>query len=239
MKKGKDFIIFALDVGSEKKGRAFVRMLADQVGYFKIGLELFIRSGRELIDYIQGYSSAKIFLDLKLHDIPMTVKRAMESISDLGVDLTTVHCGENRKMLDMAVEGSRGKVGVLGVTLLTSVGANELYEAGFADKYTADLSLLVEKRASSAFAAGCQGVVCAGLEASRIKNATTKDFLVITPGIRPTWEGLKKDDQSRITTPSEAVSLGADYIVVGRPIRDAKNPPIAARKIADEIETVL
>jgi orotidine-5'-phosphate decarboxylase len=238
-KKGKDFIMFALDVDSAKTAISCVTELGEEVGFFKIGLELFIRSGPELVKHIRDVCSAGIFLDLKLHDIPVTVKRAMQGIAEMGVDLTTVHCGESRKMLEMAVEGSRGKVGVLGVTLLTSVGEKELHEAGFSEKFAFHISSLVQMRAAAAFEAGCRGVVCSGLEAAEIKKTLGKDFLVITPGIRPSWEVVNAEDQHRITTPSKAVAWGADYIVVGRPIRDAENPRQAAREIAREIESAV
>ena len=131
MKQPKDYIIFPLDVPSVKTAKQYIEMLSESVGMFKVGLELYIRSGPEIIDFIKASGSAGLFLDLKLHDIPATVERAMESIADLGVAFATVHCGETKKMLEAAVKGSRGRVGVLGVTVLTSVLKEDIHAAGF------------------------------------------------------------------------------------------------------------
>ena len=235
-KKGRDYIIFPLDVPSVEQARYYVGLLADDVGMFKIGLELFIRSGPELVRLIRDSSRAGIFLDLKLHDIPVTVSRAMESIGDLDVDLATVHCGENAGMLEAAVKGSRGRVGVLGVTVLTSVGSDDIRMAGFRQKFSDSLSSLVMKRAAMAKSAGCIGVVCSGLEVKTIKQHLGKDFLTVTPGIRPLSTVTGRDDQRRITTPAQAVQNGSDYLVIGRPIRDADDPCRVAKEIAREIE---
>jgi orotidine-5'-phosphate decarboxylase len=239
MKRSKDYIIFPLDVSSVEEAKHYVGLLSEHVGMFKVGLELFIRSGPQLIKMIKDISEAGIFLDLKLHDIPETVKRAMESIAVLGVNLTTAHCGEAAEMLKAAVSGSSGKVGVLGVTVLTSVSASDIKKAGFEDQYHADIAKLVLKRAKTAKDAGCAGVVCSGLEAKMIKDALGKDFLAVTPGIRPAWSLDKKDDQKRVTTPADAIRNGADYLVIGRPIRDAKDPVSAAAMTAEEIESTL
>ncbi|MBU0987522.1 MAG: orotidine-5'-phosphate decarboxylase [Proteobacteria bacterium] len=239
MKRAKDYIIFPLDVPSLAAARQYVEILSEAVGMFKVGLELFVQSGPEVIRMIQSKSSAGVFLDLKLHDIPATVARAMERIADLGVTFATVHCGESVKMLEAAVSGSRGNVGVLGVTVLTSVSREEIHAAGFQQKFSTDMTRLVLKRAAMAKDAGCKGVVCSGLEAAMIKQVLGKDFLAVTPGIRPAWDGMTKDDQQRVTTPAMAVQNGSDYLVIGRPIRDAASPREAAARIAEEIETVL
>ena len=131
MKKAKDYIIFPLDVSSVKTAKHYVETLSESVGMFKIGLELFIRSGPDIIDFIKASGAARIFLDLKLHDIPATVSRAMQNIADLGVAFATVHCGETSRMLEAAVTGSKDKVGVLGVTVLTSVLNEDIQSAGF------------------------------------------------------------------------------------------------------------
>ena len=188
---------------------------------------------------IRDISEAGIFLDLKLHDIPATVRRAMESIADLGVNLTTVHCGETSEMLKAAVAGSSEKTGVLGVTVLTSVSAFDIKKAGFENQYYADITKLVLKRAETAKDAGCAGVVCSGLEVKMIKKAFEKEFLAVTPGIRPSWSVKGKDDQQRVTTPADAIKNGSDYLVIGRPIRDAKDPVSAAVMTAEEIESAL
>lgn len=239
MKKGKDYLIFPLDVPSGGTARQLVSKLHKHVGMFKIGLELFIHTGPDLVRWITEHTGAGIFLDLKLHDIPVTVERAMRGVADLSVKLATVHCGESRSMLQSAVTGSGGKVGVLGVTVLTSVVASDLRTAGYADDITEDLSRLVLHKADMAKEAGCAGVVCSGREVELIKHKMGEAFLTVTPGIRPDWSGSGKDDQKRVVTPSMAVAKGSDYVVIGRPIRDASDPVKAAARIAEEIEEVL
>lgn len=238
MKQAKDYIIFPLDVPSEAIAKQYIENLAGAVGMFKVGLELFIRSGQEIIGFIRKSGAAKVFLDLKLHDIPETVLRAMAGIADLGVAFATVHCGETQRMLEAAVKGSKGKVKVLGVTVLTSISSEDILDAGYEKAFSEDMARLVRKRAMMAKAAGCAGVVCSGLEVAMIKEKLGKDFVAVTPGIRPVWDD-KINDQRRITTPAQAIQRGSDYIVIGRPIRDAKNPKAAAARIAEEIEAVL
>jgi len=239
MRNAKDYIIFPLDVASEDEAKRYVALLADHVGLFKVGLELFIRSGPEIVRFINSGGSAGVFLDLKLHDIPATVSRAMGGIADLGVDFATVHCAETPKMLEAAVSGSRGEVRLLGVTVLTSVSAEDIQAAGYRSEYYPDLSGLVLKRARMAQKAGCAGVVCSGLESMAIKKQVGADFITVTPGIRPSWAAEKKDDQQRVTTPAQAVNNGSDYLVIGRPIRDAADPREAAGRVAEEIEGAL
>jgi orotidine-5'-phosphate decarboxylase len=239
MKTAKDYMVFSLDVPSLKEAEQYIELLSEYVGMFKVGLELFISSGPEIIKIIKTSGKAKIFLDLKLHDIPATVSRAMASIADLGVDFATVHCGENKEMLEAAVAGSAGKVGVVGVTVLTSVSGENIDAAGFRSEFSSDISRLVMNRAKMAKDAGCAGIVCSGLEVEMIKENFGKGFIALTPGIRPSWEGMNKDDQRRITTPAQAIENGSDYLIIGRPIRDAKNPKEAAIHIAEEIESVL
>ena len=236
MKKAKEQIIFPLDVPDLEAAKPFISVLSSRVGMFKVGLELFIQSGPEVIRYIQSESDAGIFLDLKLHDIPITVKRAMQSVAALGVDLATVHCGESPVMLEAAVEGSGGKVDVLGVTVLTSVSAKDIERAGFQATYALNVEELVVKRAMLAKASGLSGIVCSGHEVERVKKICGNDFLCVTPGIRPAFEAIGGDDQHRVCTPAQAIERGADYLVIGRPIRDAKDPKEAALKIAEEIE---
>jgi orotidine-5'-phosphate decarboxylase len=238
MKQGKDFIIFALDVPSVDRAKQLAFQLKECVGLFKIGLELFIRGGPDLIQQIRETTGAGIFLDLKLHDIPATVERAMRVIATLDVDLATVHCSDNRSMMEAAVAGSLGNVGVLGVTVLTSVAGSDLKASGYRNEIVEDINILVEDRALAAREAGCAGVVCSGLEVQRIKAHCGDRFLAVTPGVRMAG-GDHSDDQRRVVTPAKAVSGGADYIVVGRPIRDAADPVAAARQIAAEIDKVL
>jgi len=239
MRQAKDYIIFPLDVASDEEARRYVGLLADHVGLFKVGLELFIRSGPQIVRFIKSAGTAGVFLDLKLHDIPATVSRAMEGVADQGVDFATVHCGEAPQMLEAAVAGSRDKVSLLGVTVLTSVSAEDIATAGYRSEFYPDMSGLVLKRARMAREAGFSGVVCSGLETAAIKKQIGTDFVAVTPGIRPAWAAGRRDDQQRITTPAQAVGNGSDYLVIGRPIRDAADPREAAGRVAEEIQGVL
>lgn len=239
VKNAKDYIMFPLDVSTREEAGHYIRLLSNEVGIFKVGLELFITCGPGIVHDIHEAGEAQVFLDLKLHDIPETVKRAARSVGELGVRFATVHCGESIRMLEAAVEGSGGKTGILGVTVLTSVSGDDIREAGFKDEFADNVTGLVAKRAEQAKKAGCVGVVSSGLEVPMIKSSCGADFISVTPGIRPSWEGMKKDDQSRVVTPGQAVLNGSDYLVIGRPIRDAKDPVQAARMIADEIQAVI
>ncbi|MCP3901513.1 MAG: orotidine-5'-phosphate decarboxylase, partial [Desulfobacteraceae bacterium] len=149
MKKAKDYIVFPLDFDSKKKAIEYVKLLDGKVGMFKVGLELFIKEGPEIISSIKKRTKAGIFLDLKLHDISATVKSAMQSAASVGADLITVHCS-SVKMLEMAVQGGAGKIQVLGVTLLTDNDQNDIKMAGFKDEYCDDVNLLVMQRAQMA-----------------------------------------------------------------------------------------
>ncbi len=240
MKTGKEYLIFPLDVSTDEAARRWVAKLHPHVGMFKIGLELFVRSGPDLVRWIAAQTDCGIFLDLKLHDIPATVERAMRGVADLSVALATVHCGESRAMLEAAVAGSGGNVAVLGVTVLTSVAASDLQAAGYADEMAGDVGRLVLHKAAMAQAAGCAGIVCSGQEVELIKGKMGDDFLAVTPGIRPDWGGHgRQDDQKRVVTPAMAVARGSDYLVIGRPIRDAADPVAAAQRITDDIEAGL
>jgi orotidine-5'-phosphate decarboxylase len=239
MRKPKDYIVFPLDVPSIDEANNYVKLLADYVGLFKVGLELFIRSGPEIVRSINATGAAGVFLDLKLHDIPATVSSAMNGVADLGVRFATVHCGESQEMLEAAVAGSHGKVGILGVTVLTSVSAEDIEAAGYRPEYCHGLSELVVKKAAMAQKAGCAGVVCSGLEAPMIKSRFGKEFATVTPGIRPQWSSDKQDDQARVSTPAQAIRNGSDYLVIGRPIRDADDPVRAALKVAEEIAATI
>ncbi|WDP89630.1 MAG: orotidine-5'-phosphate decarboxylase [Desulfobacter sp.] len=235
-KSGKDYIVFPLDFPTMEEALGHVRLLDGHVGMFKIGLELFIRQGPSAVEKVRALTGAKIFLDLKLHDISATVGRAMARVADLGVDLVTVHCASSLQMLEAAVAGGGGKTGVLGVTLLTDNDADAVSAGGFRDEYVNSLIDLVLLRAGMARDAGCTGVVCSGRETAAIKEKFGTDFWTVTPGIRPEWSLTANDDQKRVTTPAQAVSAGSDYIVIGRPIRDAKDPVKAAGMVAEEID---
>ena len=239
MKTPKDYLVFPLDVPTVAAARDYIQLLGGSVGMFKVGLELFTKAGPDIIAYIQAHSDARIFLDLKLHDIPVTVQRAMAVIADLGVDFVTVHCSDSREMLTAAVTGAAGRVGVLGVTVLTSISGDDLRAAGYREEFASDINQLVLKRAALAAETGCTGIVCSGLEVGRIKAAFRTDLITVTPGIRPAWEVGAADDQKRVVTPAIAIKAGADYLVIGRPIRDAEDPVQAAAKITAEIEPEL
>jgi len=239
MRPAKDYIIFPLDVASTDEAKRLVDLLTDYVGLFKVGLELFVRSGPDIVRFINTSGAAGVFLDLKLHDIPATVSRAMAGIAELGVRFATVHCGESQKMLEAAVAGSRGDVAILGVTVLTSVSAEDIEAAGYRPDYYHDMSGLVIQKAAMAKAVGCAGIVCSGLEAPVIKRRFGKEFVAVTPGIRPQWSLDEQDDQARVTTPSRAIKNGSDYLVIGRPIRDADDPVRAALQVAEEIEAAI
>jgi orotidine-5'-phosphate decarboxylase len=239
MRQAKDYIIFPLDVPTVKAAKAYVELLSGSVGMFKVGLELFIRSGPDLIDFIHASAAPRVFLDLKLHDIPATVSRAMAQIADLGVKFATVHCGETCKMLEAAVVGAGGRVDVLGVTVLTSVSNEDIKAAGYRKPFYEDPTRLVVERAAMAQSAGCAGIVCSGQEVKMVNKTFGRDFIAVTPGIRPLWDDIESQDQKRVATPAAAITNGSDYLVIGRPIRDAKNPKAAALRIAEEIEAVL
>jgi len=239
MRQPKDYIIFPLDVASPDEAKRYVELLAGYVGLFKVGLELFVRAGPDIVRFINARGAAGVFLDLKLHDIPATVFRAMSGIADLGVRFATVHCGETLKMIEAAVKGSRGAVDILGVTVLTSVAADDIRRAGYRSEFYPDLIRLVKKRAAMAKTAGCAGVVCSGHEAAMIKREFGQDFAAVTPGIRPQWSLGGQNDQQRVTTPARAIRNGSDYLVIGRPIRDAADPVQAAVKVAAEIAAAI
>ena len=232
MRRAKDYIIFPLDFSDYESVVRYVKMLKDYVGVFKIGLELFISQGPGIIGSIRSICSNKIFLDLKLHDIPETVKRAINALSQYKPDFITIH-PELPKGFLKEVEFFQTKV--LGVTVLTSIDKEMLDSMGYSVTSVADL---VVKRARLAKEVGCHGVVCSGHEVKRIKEEVGEDFIAVVPGIRPEWS-VSKDDQKRVVSPKDAILKGADYIVVGRPIRNAKDPKAAAEKIIEEINSAI
>lgn len=217
----------------------YVDLLQEHVGVFKVGLELFISQGPAILKSIRNAGDAGIFLDLKLHDIPATVKRAFIAASHHGPEFVTVHCDEGEDILRSVAENNPGNTKILAITVLTSLNQKKLAELGYSEKYAKDLSALVMLKAGMAKAAGCHGVVCSGFEVSMIKAKFGNELIAITPGIRPAWSVVDQDDQQRIVTPANAVKKGADYVVVGRPIRDAKDPADAAKRVAEEIGSVL
>jgi len=229
----KDRLIFALDVPGKKEAERYVQLLDGVVGCFKVGLELFISEGPDVIKMIQDHSSANIFLDLKLHDIPVTVRGALRSAEKLGVRYITIHSTEGEAILETAEEVKGSGLEVLAVTVLTSTSASSLASLGIREDI--DAASLVLDRAIRAQNSGCAGIICSGEEAKWVKQKCGEDFKIVVPGIRPEWARVSGDDQSRIATPSQAIEDGADMIVVGRPIRDAEDPREAAQKIIEEI----
>ncbi len=235
----KDYIIFPLDVSDYDRAMAYVDKLSEYVGLFKVGLELFVSHGPTILKSIGDAGPARVFLDLKLHDIPATVQRAFSATSRYGVRFVTIHCDAGEEALRMATTVSDGNTQILAVTVLTSMDTDSLLALGYDPQYAKDISGLVLKRAQLAKKAGCHGIVCSGREVSHLRTTLGPDLIMVTPGIRPSWSVIGRDDQKRIVTPSEAVTLGADYIVIGRPIRDAPSPRDAAKKVADEIGSAL
>jgi orotidine-5'-phosphate decarboxylase len=239
VKKPKDYLIFPLDVPNYEEAIRYVELLKEHVGLFKVGLELFVSVGPKILKTIKETSDAGIFLDLKFHDIPATVKGAFLAASAHGVTFTTVHCDEGKGLLRSVVENNPSGTRILAVTVLTSLESKNLKELGYLDRYVNDITELVLLKARMAKEAGCSGVVCSGLEVEKVKAELGKDFIVVTPGIRPAWSLGGKDDQKRIITPYQTLKNGADYIVVGRPIRAAEKPIEAAKKVLEEIETAI
>ena len=228
----KERLIFALDVPDKSEAQRLVKLLQDSVGSFKVGLELFVREGPDILKLIKDYSSAEIFLDLKLHDIPATVRGALRSAAKLGVKYITIHSTEGEAILEASKEVKGSGIEVLAVTLLTSMGESQLQDLGSNLK----VGDIVLDRALRARKSGCAGIICSGEEIESVKQKCGDDFKVVVPGIRPEWSQIVSDDQKSITTPRKAIQAGADLIVVGRPIRDAGDPEKAARKIVTEIE---
>jgi len=228
-------LIFPLDVPDKTAAEKFVSLMKDHVGLFKVGLELFVAEGPAFLQFLTETARVDYFLDLKFHDIPATVRRAQARIMK-GARLATVHVDTGRESLKLSPEAQGSGVQLLGVTVLTHLRPDDLEAMGLAREYARDLTKLVLLRAAMARAAGCDGVVCAGTEARAVKAAFGPEFLVVCPGIRPAWAAVPGDDQRRVMTPYEAIKAGADYIVVGRPIRSAPDPAAAARKVVAEIE---
>ena len=234
----KERLVLALDVDDFKKADELVDKLSNYVGVFKIGSQLFTAEGAKVVNMVNE-RGGKVFLDLKFHDIPNTVARAAEVATKLGVYIFNVHTSGGYEMMRAAAEASEKislalgvrKPLILGVTLLTSINQEILEkEIGIKKK----LEEQVVHLAKLAKAAGLDGVVASSWEIREIRKACGEDFIILTPGIRPA--GKSSDDQKRIMTPREAKKLGADFLVIGRPIRNASNPVEAAKEILREME---
>lgn len=227
-------LIFALDVPDLEKARALVETLGDSVVFYKLGLEFFL-SGHyfELAAELKA-GGKKIFADLKLFDIPATVASAVRQLARHNVDFCTVH--GNDSML-RAAAGAKGDMQILAVTALTSLDQGDLDDLGF----QCDARTLVLSRARRALQVGCDGVVSSGLEVSALRESVDHALITVCPGIRPIFndEAPAADDQQRVMTPGNAIADGADYLVVGRPIRDAADPRAAAEEIQSQIAAAL
>lgn len=231
----KDRLIFPLDVPYAHQARQYVSLLGDQVGVFKVGLELFVSEGPSVVHAIADLTDAGIFLDLKFHDIPATVQRTIRSASCLQkASFITVHC--DPVLLEAVVTEVADHIKILVVTVLTSLDGKALHSLGIREELATEPMQLVLQRAAMAKQTGCAGIVCSGRETTAVKKKFGEELIVVTPGIRPDWGEVKKDDQARVVTPYQAVKNGADYIVVGRPIRTASDPVEAAARVVEEIE---
>jgi orotidine-5'-phosphate decarboxylase len=220
----KDRLIFAMDVPDCDRARTLADELGDSVTFYKIGLELMMSGGYfELLDWLLARDK-KVFCDLKFFDIPATVGSAVRQLKDRGASFVTVH--GNQSIMEAAAENKGDSLKVLGVTVLTSLDRGDLDDMGF----DCDVSDLVLSRARRALEAGCDGVISSGLEVPRLREFVDSKLLVVTPGIRPV-DNKPAGDQKRVVTVDTAFSNGADYIVVGRPIRDADSPRAAAEAI--------
>lgn len=233
----KNKIIIALDFEELDRARELVVLLKDHVGAFKIGKQLFTRYGPESVRLIHGHGG-RVFLDLKFHDIPTTVAKASREAARLGVFIFNIHALGGFDMMQQAVDTisriepflSSDKPKILAVTLLTSLGPEDLKRVGFSD----DTDGLVIRLARLAKDAGVDGVVASPQEIKAVKKQCGEQFLVVTPGIRP--EASLPYDQKRIMTPRAAVRTGADYIIVGRPVTQASDPLAVVKKIIAELE---
>lgn len=224
-----DRLIVALDVPTIAAAKAMVEQLGDSVSFYKIGLELFITGEYfVLLEWLKA-KDKKIFVDLKFFDVPATVGRAIKQLNGKGVTFATIH--GNDSIMRAAAE-NKGDVQVLAVTVLTSLDRGDLDDLGF----DCDVDQLVLSRAKRAIELGCDGVVASGLEAPVMRENLGHNFMIVSPGIRPVDND---DDQKRVVTVEKAFENGADYIVIGRPIRDAQNPKDAAETIQAQIMATL
>jgi orotidine-5'-phosphate decarboxylase len=238
----KDRLIVALDVSSEAEARALIEELREEVGVFKCGLELFTSCGTSLFALAREYG-VKLFFDAKFHDIPNTVAQACRAAVNQSVDIFNLHATGGSAMMEAAAQATAAayqellkaepkasKPALIAVTILTSMKADTLSDEL---KVGLPLEKMVPYLAQLAKKSNLDGVVASAQEATAIRETCGDDFLIITPGIRPSW--AEANDQARIVTPRDAIARGADYIVVGRPIVKAKDRVVAARKIVEEL----
>ncbi|MEX0837466.1 MAG: orotidine-5'-phosphate decarboxylase [Gemmatimonadota bacterium] len=231
-------VIVALDVPSADDARALVRRIGDQGDFYKVGLELYTRAGPDFVRELTA-AGKRVFLDLKLHDIPNTVASAVRAASDLGVNLLTVHAVGGPSMLEAAVEAAgeepvagTSALRLLAVTVLTSLDAEEL--GGVWGRPTVSVPDEVRRLTDLVVRAHVHGVVCSAVEAADVRAAAPPGLVIVTPGIRPA--GADVGDQKRVATPAAAVRAGADYLVLGRAVTRAPDPAVALANVLAEIE---
>ena len=235
-----DKLIVALDYATEQDAMALVNQLGDAVSYYKVGLELFLNTRGSVVDLIKAQNK-KVFLDLKFHDIPNTVAQAVAWAASLGVDMFTLHSSGGEEMMRKSVETVNEvcerlnikRPNMVGVTILTSFDEEGIAKVG----YKNNIADTVLNLAGLCKTSGMSGIVCSPHEAAKIKETYGSDFITVCPGIRPAWASA--GDQKRITTPADAIHIGVDHMVVGRPITKAENPHEAALKIIEEINSAM
>lgn len=235
-----DQLIVALDYATEQDAMALVNQLGDAVSYYKVGLELFLNTRGSVVDLIKAQNK-KVFLDLKFHDIPNTVAQAVAWAASLGVDMFTLHSSGGEEMMRKSVETVNEtcerlnvkRPDMVGVTILTSFDEAGIAKVG----YKNNIADTVLNLAGLCKTSGMSGIVCSPHEAAKIKETFGKEFITVCPGIRPAWAAA--GDQKRITTPADAIRIGVDHMVVGRPITKAEHPHEAALKIIEEIGGVI
>jgi orotidine-5'-phosphate decarboxylase len=231
----KQALAFALDYPSLQLARPTLASLAGLIGYAKVGLELFTHEGPDTVKQVRALG-IEVFLDLKLHDIPETVERAVAGACALDASLLTIHCSGGPAMIERALrrcQAERSRLTIVGVTVLTSLDAADLAAVGV----PAQPADQVLRLARMAFQAGLRAFVCSPREVAALRAALGPDAVLITPGIRPA--GADAQDQKRAATPTSAILDGADILVVGRPIRDAADPPAVARAMVAEMQQAL
>jgi orotidine-5'-phosphate decarboxylase len=230
MTKAADKIIVALDVPTKIAALDLVDQLREQISFFKIGLQLYTAEGPEVVRAVLA-TGAKVFLDLKLHDIPNTVARSVESAAQLGVQMLTIHLSGGREMIGAAVAARKNNLSILGVTVLTSATEETLSEIGISDK----IDNQVLRLGKLGVEAGVDGLVASPHEVKMLRDQFGAKIKLVVPGIRPSWS--EAGDQRRVMTPRQALDAGADYLVIGRAIIADPNPRQALTKILDKLES--
>jgi orotidine-5'-phosphate decarboxylase len=223
-----DKIIVALDVATKQQALSLVEQLRDQISFFKVGLQLYTAEGPEIVRAVSS-TSAKVWLDLKLYDIPNTVARAVESASNLGVQMLTIHLSGGSEMIRAATAARSNNIWLLGVTVLTSATEQTLREIGIADSVDDQVLRL----AKLGVEANIDGIVASPHEIQKLRREFGHKIKIAVQGIRPSW--AEPGDQKRFMTPREALEAGADYIGIGRPIAAHRNPREALAKVLDEL----